>query len=87
MKVHTRVTLNDRVLWEVSTIGTEGREPDGWVRKLLWNNRLDEMVGGSVADAKARALESTARRMVNDATLRAQLGEAKLPSNSIDRAE
>jgi hypothetical protein len=83
VKVHTRVILNDHVLWEATTTGTEGRKPNGWVRKLLWNNRLDEMVGGAVADAMAIALESTARRMANDATFRAQLLETKPSSNSI----
>ncbi len=64
VKVHTRVILNDRVLWEATTTGNEGREPRGWGRKLLWNNRLDEMVGGAVADAMASALERTATQMV-----------------------
>ncbi len=87
VKVHTTVIFNDRVLWETTMTGSEGREPKGWVRKLLWNNRLDEMVGGAVADAMASALESTIRRMANDAALRAQLSDAKSPSNSTDRTE
>jgi hypothetical protein len=81
VKVHTRVILNDRVLWEATTTATAGREPDGWSRKLLWNDRLDVMVGGAVADAMAKALESTATRMANDATLRAKL-QPKPASNS-----
>lgn len=87
VKVHTRVIRNNRVLWEATTIGSEGREPRGWARKLLWNNRLDEMVGGAVADAMASALERTVVRMADDAALRAQLREAKLSSNAIGLAE
>ena len=87
VRVHTRFILNDRVLWEATTIGFEGREPRGWARKLLWNNRLDEMVGGTVADAMASALETTATRMANDAALRAQLREARSPSNAAGLAE
>ena len=84
VRVQTRLILNDHVLWEATTTGNEGREPSGWARKLLWNNRLDEMVGGAVADATASALERTATQMVNDATLRAQLLEAQSSSNPID---
>ena len=84
VKVHTRLILNDRVLWEATTTGNEGREPSGWARKLLWNNRLDEMVGGAVADAMASALERTAAQMADDAALRAQLLKAQSSSNPID---